>query len=631
MRGRSLRRDERWLLPDRIQELELERDLNKVRLPAAAYCRLSLEGESMENQVAFVQDYIRGSKDLMLAGTYMDNGFTGTSFERSGWNLLMKDIQKGRIRAIVVKDLSRLGREYVETGRYIFDIFPKLGIRFIAITDNVDNAHMCDKSGLAVSVRNIMSYAYARDMSEKIHAALREKKRSGEVLGKVPYGYLRVSDGLGRNRLVIDETKAPVVRMMYQWAAAGVSPGEIAERLIQMGIPSPMNCRWRDNNLKRLLENPVYYGMHVTGCTVTRMYHRVSCGDEGRLVFENHHEAIVTRELWESAQERLAPGAGRRGEAGDLDKVDGNCSNRKIRQTWQPQQLQWPGQDQQIQQGRQQDQEIRQYPGAPLRGMLFCSVCGRRLAFRRGKLKSGYCCSAHRGKTQQKTGAKPLPKAPFIEEGRLLSEVGVACQDYAAWILERKERLQAAAGRLGRSEWSSCSGRSGRSGIDGAAGGEILELLRKRKEAEALLMKLFTDYHEGVLDPDSFQSLWEQASNRKEELERAVSLALTERRQAEIRGKEVLAFLREVEELKPAGVEGGQSMAEGNLSALEGSSGGSTWRLDAAEVNPIVSVWCTDSVVRTLAERIELNPDGTLRIVFKMRDEIIALLEGEGR
>ena len=153
---------ERWdaytLLPEKIEEQELKRELEEMRIPTAAYCRLSLEGEdSIDNQVKLVHDYINESPDLLLVDTYIDNGLTGTNFDRPEWNRLMLDVQQGRINAIVVKDLSRFGRHYVEAGTYIAKIFPKLGVRFIAITDGFDSTKPGELSRILVPVKNMMN------------------------------------------------------------------------------------------------------------------------------------------------------------------------------------------------------------------------------------------------------------------------------------------------------------------------------------------------------------------------------------------------------------------------------------------------------------------------------------------
>lgn len=517
------------MLPEKKEEQELKRELEEMRIPAAAYCRLSMEGEdSIENQIELVQEYIKDSPDLLLVDTYVDNGFTGTNFDRPEWNRLMLDVQQGRINAIVVKDLSRFGRHYVDAGRYIGEIFPKLGVRFIAITDGFDNSRQTDRDELIVPMKNIMNYYYAHDMSKKVHATLEVKKKSGEVLGSPAFGFFRTSTETQKNVLRIDEEHAPIVRMMFRWAAMGVDRSDIARRLNLMGVPSPSGCLWDDKNMKRMLSNPVYYGDFISGRWVSNMHRRTETDKESWLVFEDHHEGLVSRELWDAAQEKM-----------------------KVRVRGE------------------------RIPKA-LDGLLFCSTCGRRLGVKRQSGKIIYHCPMHTGQGLQKTGSAPLSKTPQIVETELKKTVLKECRGYVKWIDGRREAIRTAdqnTGLMGRLEQ------------------QAMDLMRQKKETDKKLMHLFDDYHDKLIDLDSFLDMREQLSNRKTELETAVTGVLSEQRQTKVRVKKVREY----------------------LASISGLS---------------FSVW-NEEAIRSLVDKVELMPNGTVKVTLMMREEILKLTEEE--
>ena len=520
--GYTERRARRSLLPEKKEEQELIKELEAMRIPTAAYCRLSMEGdESIENQIQLVEGYIQDSPDLLLVDTYVDNGFTGTSFDRPEWNRLMLDVQQGRINAIVVKDLSRFGRHYVEAGRYINDIFPKLGVRFIAITDDFDNTRASDRDDLIVPVKNMVNYYYARDMSQKVHATFEEKKKSGELLGAPAFGYFRANTEVQRNLLRIDEEHAPIVRMMYRWAAAGVDMSDIARRLNLMGVPSPWGCRWRDQNLRLILSNPVYYGTFISGKWVVNMHQRTKTDRESWLVFEDHHEGLVSRELWDAAQEKMKV------------KVRGE----KI-------------------------------PKA-LDGLLYCSTCGRQLGVRRQSGKVIYHCPMHTGQGLLKTGSAPLTRAPQIVETELKKMVLRECRDYMKWIEGCREAIRTA---------------DQNTGLMGKLKRKSISLMKQKKEAESTLMQIYQDYRDGMLDMQSFMDLREQLSNEKANAEKEITDILSMQRQTKIRVKKVREFLTTIDGL-------------------------------------VFYSW-NEELLRRIVEKVELKPDGTVKVALMMKDEI---------
>ena len=211
----------------------------------AAYIRLSAEdsgkkdGYSLQNQEMLVLDYIGSHPELNLYREYVDNGFSGTCFDRPAFDEMMQDMRDGRINCIVVKDLSRLGRNYLEAGNYLEQIFPFFKVRFISINDGYDSIapDSADES-LIIPLKNIINEGYAKDISVKVSTALETRKKQGKFTGKyAPYGYLK--DPADKNHLIIDEETKDIVKWIFQMRADGMSMSGIATQLNQEGIPSP--------------------------------------------------------------------------------------------------------------------------------------------------------------------------------------------------------------------------------------------------------------------------------------------------------------------------------------------------------------------------------------------------------
>ena len=216
-------------------------ELDEEKIPTAIYGRLSVEddedNESMETQIALVQDFINRSSELNYVDTYFDNGFTGTNFKRPAFTRLMNDVRQKKIKCIVVKDLSRFGRNYLEAGYYIETVFPFLGVRLIAVTDHFDSTRKEDMESLALPIRNMVNTMYAKDISKKVWTSLQRKKEAGYAVGSdAPFGYIR-NPVTKRNE--IDPETAFYVQLIFQWVLMGVAIFEIARRLTLLKVPTP--------------------------------------------------------------------------------------------------------------------------------------------------------------------------------------------------------------------------------------------------------------------------------------------------------------------------------------------------------------------------------------------------------
>ena len=295
---------------------------------AGLYGRLSVldngkvDGEPIESQIAIIEQYVAGHPELKIVERYIDNGYTGTNFDRPNWERMMADVKSGRINCIIVKDLSRLGRNYIETGRFLERICPKLGIRFISVNDNYDTAEIKSQDEFAASLINIVNDYYAKDISLKSGSALKAKRQRGEYIGSyAPHGYL--IDPSNKNHLIINPETAPVIQQIYQWRAEGLGYGTITRMLNERGIPSPGRYRfehgivtnnnkkgssllWNRHALTDILRNIVYIGHLAQGkCTASLArgipVHRTP-ESEWDIAYHTH-DPIITEELFNQVQE----------------------------------------------------------------------------------------------------------------------------------------------------------------------------------------------------------------------------------------------------------------------------------------------------------------------------------------
>ena len=290
----------------------------------ALYPRLShedeLQGESnsISNQKRILEAYAKQNGFTNLRW-YTDDGFSGANFQRPGFQAMLADIEAGKVGTVIVKDMSRLGRNYLQVGFYTEMLFPQKGVRFIAVNDNVDSASEGMDNDFT-PLRNLFNEWLVRGTSKKIKAVKKSKGMSGKpVTSKPVYGYVMDED----ENFIIDEEAAPVVQQIYQLCLAGNGPTKIARMLTEQQIPTPgtleyrrtgstrryhpgYECKWATNTVVHLLENREYTGCLVNFKTEKPSYklkHSIENPPEKQAVFENHHEPIIDRETWERVQE----------------------------------------------------------------------------------------------------------------------------------------------------------------------------------------------------------------------------------------------------------------------------------------------------------------------------------------
>ena len=449
------------------------------------YCRLSRDdgsdGPSMsiENQKQLLLDYVteRGWK---VYDFYVDDGLTGTNFERPDFKRMKQDIEDGKIDCVITKDLSRLGRNFVQTGYYTDEYFPERGVRYIAINDNIDTAN--DDNDMA-GFYHVMNEFYPKQVSKKIKQVKRSAMKQGKFIGgKAPYGYMKSPED--KHKLLIDAAAAPIVRRIFEEFGAGESARCIADRLTQERIDSPQfhhykrtetyppqgkKNAWLSGTIYQMLRNPVYIGNMAQGkrqVTSFKTKRRRVVPPEDWVIVPNTHEAIIEKVVWDVVLKRVktsVPKARRLRSTGELSLFS---------------------------------------------GLLKCADCGANLAYTEQELKKSvakrYRCQGYMSK------GKGVCSSHNIREGMLVEIVLNDIRRYAR--LTKDERAQIATDLM------QAQGQKEQDASD--------QLSRKLQEAssrleaiDTLLKKLYEDRCAGVIAEDMFRDMMGSYTAEKTELQ----------------------------------------------------------------------------------------------------------------
>ncbi|MFR4987034.1 MAG: recombinase family protein [Lachnospirales bacterium] len=298
---------------------------------ACIYARLSKEdkekkeSESITNQIQLIKNYISNTNDINIKMTKIDDGYSGSNFNRPAFKEMIEEIKKGTINCIIVKDFSRFGRNFIDTSKYIEKIFPMLKVRFIAINDNYDSIKENEENGLIVPFKNLINDAYVKDISVKIKSQKNMKMKNGEFIGSfTTYGYLK--DPCNKGKLIIDEEATKVIKEIFKLKIDGYSSKKIADKLNEQGILSPMEhkksmglnfttsfkknekAKWDANAINRILKNEIYIGTLVQGKT-TNINHKMKLSlkkdKKDWYIIENNHPCIIEKETFECVQSLL--------------------------------------------------------------------------------------------------------------------------------------------------------------------------------------------------------------------------------------------------------------------------------------------------------------------------------------
>ena len=467
--------------------------LKEKQFYAAMYLRLSKDDEdrgslnksesnSIGNQRELIKAFLREQPDIELYDIYVDDGFSGSNFDRPEFKRMIGDIEAGRVNCVVVKDLSRFGRDYIESGRYIQKVFPALSVRFIALTDHFDSISAdTGESSIVLPVKNFINDSYCRDISTKVKSQLEVKYKNGECIAAFAvYGYRKSETD--KNRLVIDEYAAENVRRIFAWKIEGLALSAIAEKLNSLGILSPKEYKksmglsynggfsgtgssgWGSTTIKRILTNEVYLGHMVQGKTekVNYKVKKHIAKPEGEWVkVENTHEAIISADDFAIVQH--------------LMKADG----RRSPDSGTP---------------------------SPFMGLLFCGDCGQQMVRRviryKDTAKVYYICSTkNRGEGCSRHS---------IEESTLKEIVCESIRKFANSFLKEKELFDHAVQYETNFEAVARYDK------------EIGRLKKEQDKYYSLCSGLYEDLREGVVTKEEFERLHSGFSQKGKKLEAAM-------------------------------------------------------------------------------------------------------------
>ena len=485
-------------------------DAAVVYYPTAIYARLSIEnsgkddeGDSIANQISFCRDYLKNASDLRLYDIYEDNGQKGTRFDRPEFQRLMDDVRAGKVKCIVVKDLSRFGRNYLEAGEYLEKIFPFMGVRFISITDGYDSLLSSDAEGaLMIPLKNMINDVYAKDISRKIITSFRARQEKGEFLPAfAPYGY--VKSQTQQYRYEPDPVTAPYVKLIFEWKAAGVSHSEICNRLNDMGAITPARRKvelgiwkaekykhtiWHGRSILDILQNPTYTGAIVYGRMPKSLYQgiKIHRGKPEELrILPGMHEPLVSQELFDQVQAIFA-------------ETKKNA-NRKMEQT----------------------ADVRSRIINLFKGKIYCGDCGKRMRFIKGQGKDkqytfiSYACGGYID-----TGYRKCSRH-HIKYENVCDAALCVIREQLAHALDQEKMLYRLKGT-----------RSERNLLD-QYNGDYNHALREVQKVNARREGLYESFTEGVLDAEEYKYAKAEYERKAEELQKKLDAAKKKRDQLE--------------------------------------------------------------------------------------------------
>ena len=475
---------------------------------ACLYLRLSdedkrnIEDNSIGNQKKICLEHLKKLPEIEVIASYIDNGASGTNFSRSGFKQMLQDLTKGEINCVVVKDLSRLGRNYLETSEYLEKFFPEAGIRFIAVNNGYDSIRKLNgKQEIVIPFSNIVNDMYAKDVSRKIRSSIEILMKSGEFLppsGSIPYGYLRDEKN---NTYIIDEETAPIVQEIFKMKLQGVSDCEIIRTLNRKQIPSPGKIRylrgmtkaekykdavWVGSTLRKLLSNEVYLGHRVHGkvkrdCLGAEKKRRPQ--EEWEYVY-NVHPALISEE--------------------DFQKI------RQIKEK---------GREKQAQCNKHQKRSLEER--RLLTGKIYCGDCGTLMGARKGN---------------QRLTSKKSPRIFYQCDGYEYSGRTRCFNHYISQkdVLEKiKNALNVQFKLIAESDRvikSIQDDKKGMLALHDKKRKEINDELAKMKMKKE---RLLIDYNDGTINSEEYKYIRQKYDDEEQKLRKILDFAEKERRKQE--------------------------------------------------------------------------------------------------
>ena len=473
----------------------------------ALYCRLSQEDEqkgesnSIINQKMILEKYAddRGFKNCKF---YVDDGYSGSDFNRPAFKSMMVEVEKGRVSAVLVKDQSRLGRDYLQTGMLMEITFPQYDVRFIAIEDGVDSEQgVSDFSG----IKNYFNDFYARDTSRKIRAVLRNKGERGERVGtKIPYGYMKCVDN--PKQIVRNSETAPIVKRIFEMYSSGIGIVKICDIFVRECVtcPSVYNFQrsgsragnpdlsrpysWGQNTIRKMLSNRAYVGDTVNFATYSKsnkLKKRLKNSAENIRIFENTHEAIVDRKTFDMVQKHFE-GRKRPDKQGEMDKFA---------------------------------------------GYLFCAECGKRLYLHRSKnldvSKNNFMCGGYQSRTTTCT-------SHYIRESVIEQIVLGSIREMTAFARENSDEFYAIATQNGEAEAKVFADRAKK---------ESAQIQGRIKELDNIIRCLYEDRVCGRVSPERYDMMVTGYESEQGELKQTLAKLDAKISEFDLREEYVRAFV----------------------------------------------------------------------------------------
>ena len=454
------------------------------------------ESCSIGSQRKCIHQFLRRNGDDPLSfEEIVDDGYSGTSMNRPGMKKILRLIEAGRVRTIIVRDLSRFARNYLEAGHYLEFVFPAYGVRFISVNDNYDSARYGETTGgLELAVKNLINQLYSKDLSRKIKSVVDLTKVDGEwVYGTAPYGYKK---GEKKNTIVVDVNVSWIVKSIFDWAASGITITEIARKLNDLGIMTPSvylapvrgkyktRAFWTFESVRNILSNRIY-----TGDTVPFKSHVVRVGsdrvkqipEEEQIIIPNTHEAIVSRELFYQARLVIK-------------------SNKKSK---------------------------RSTPENPFSSLLVCDCCGNKLTKGKAQNKNWLCASR---RYTSSTGCSDVRIEEAVLEKIVLRAIVMQCQ-----VLDVKVK------RLRENSYMAKTSEQ-------ILSGEIKTLRMKISQLEDSKMQLYEEYVEKKITKDEYLVRKENAAKALEQMK--LQLSVSENKLKDVKAKMRLN-INQIEETDP--------------------------------------------------------------------------------
>ncbi|MFI3227732.1 MAG: recombinase family protein [Clostridia bacterium] len=438
-------------------------DSSSAKYQVGIYVRLSVEdlrkkeSQSIETQKDIALNYLENMPDAKLYKIYQDVNFSGTNFKRPDFEQMIEDVKKQRINCIIVKDLSRFGRNYIETGQYMEYLFPFFKVRFIAITDNYDSQNPNTSNSLVLPIRNLMNEVYAKDISKKIKSQYNIKKERGDFCGSfAPYGYAKQG-----NSLIIDKNACEVVKQIFEMAINGHGDLYIAKRLNESEYLPPkayrlslyneqeeVNAIWHKSIIRRILTNPLYTGNMVSGRFSRSIISNQNRNIENKIVInKGTHTAIISQEMFDKAQ-----------------------SIREEKRAKYEQNLKNP----------------ENFSENIFKGLVYCADCGRIMSRYKANsttLKYHYLCQNHEIAGDRLCDRKYYPEKNLEKIVADKFKVQLSKQSKIKAFLDKKQKMSATDNR------------------------QLFSLQKKLEEKQKLEKDLFEKYNDGYICDEDFVTL----------------------------------------------------------------------------------------------------------------------------